>query len=189
MDYNKISNLFSVLSNPKRIRLFFMIYEKKRNMNDLEESFSISRPAIRKHLEDIISLGVVKREVINEGNRIINYYQITPVGKRVAKFLKEIEKDIAKKTEEGDDVFLTVKPALKCDIGKNFVRVNKLVRNFLNVKIGDPIEIVSKKASIMLRVEKAYNSDSDKSIIRIEKRYRDVLEVKCGEKVSVRRKK
>jgi len=189
MDYDKISDLFSVLSNPKRLKLFFIISEKKRNMNDLEELFSISRPAIRRHLEDIILLGMVKKEALNEGNRIINYYEITSVGKRVAKFLKEIEKDIAKKQEEGQDVFLEVKPALKYDIGKEFVRINKLVRNFLNIKIGDTIEVVSKKGSIAVKVDKAYDSDSDKSIIRLEKKFRDFLEVKCGEKVSVRRKK
>jgi len=190
MDYKKISDIFYTLANANRLKLLVHISKKERAMSALCNFMAISRPAIINHLDILVSKNLIEEEVLTKRSRMYKYYKITELGKRIISDIQMIEKELEKrKEEESNDLFLVVQPALDRDVGKDIARVNKLVRNFLKVEIGDEIELEGEERSVCLPVAKAYNIDSDKWSVRIEKKYRDILGVTCDEKVIVRKRK
>ena len=55
-----VSDLFSALADPTRLRVLEMLHERSRPVHELAAAFDISRPAISRHLRVLKEAGLVR---------------------------------------------------------------------------------------------------------------------------------
>ncbi len=84
------------------------------------------------------------------------------------------------------NVVLKVMEASEADVGKGWARVDAAARSTLDVKEGDVVGIVGKKATAA-RLHRLTQEDEGKGIVRVDGLVRRNLGVSIGDKVEVRK--
>lgn len=74
IDYNKASEIFSAMSNPKRLQILHLVSGKEMSVNEIAEVVNINKSNTSQHLFVLRMMGLVKsrREGKNIFYKLIN---------------------------------------------------------------------------------------------------------------------
>ena len=91
-------DIYRALSNPYRLKIIELLYEKERRPHEFEAELEMTRGGLERHLKQLVDCGLIEKEnFIEEGRAKVKY------------FLSEESKDFYAKTKKVTTKFLKSK--------------------------------------------------------------------------------
>jgi ArsR family transcriptional regulator len=85
----KLSEIFSQLSNPQKLKILFLLKESPMSVNEITSRMeTVSQSSVSQHLKLLRWKGIVKSQ--RRGNR--SYYSLTDKGNKVVDAVLEVAK-------------------------------------------------------------------------------------------------
>lgn len=85
--------IFKALSNPYRLQIVELLYEKERRPSDFEHELGLTRGGLERHLKQLVDCGLVEKDnFIEEGRAKVKY----SLSEESQEFFKKVKKLVKK---------------------------------------------------------------------------------------------
>ncbi len=99
--YEEIAKLFRALSDPNRVRILFLLAEKKLCVCEITEILGLATSTVSSHLSILSEAGLIEQE---RDGKWVNYYFNPRLGNSKEKIVDEIIKLIKSSEEAKSDI-------------------------------------------------------------------------------------